>query len=82
MNRSKTAFDKHSATISTFSSPGRFNYSTLAGYYSGYAAEGSVLKFRVKFAVEAQDFLHSKKQKGIKAITQCSCIDKCLIYKL
>ena len=87
VNRSKTAFDKDSAKISTFFSR-RFNYSALAGYYNGYAAEGPMLKFRVKFAVEdtendnllkpfwqwiedfsTQEFLHSKKQKRIKAIT-------------
>jgi hypothetical protein len=51
VNRSKTAFDKDSAKISTFFSR-RFNYSALAGYYNGYAAEGPKLKFRVKFAVE------------------------------
>ena len=52
MNRSKTAFDKDSAKISTFYSRRRFNNSALAGYYNGYAAEGPMLKFRVKFAVE------------------------------
>ena len=52
VNRSKTAFDKDSAKISTFYSRRRFNNSALAGYYNGYAAEGPMLKFRVKFAVE------------------------------